>query len=135
MKTAQEVALAVIPFVDLSAAPAIDALSSEITEHVGRALRLGEILRVITPTLLCDGDTCIAHLGRRLRADWLLFGCVCRRTGTWYAHTQLIHAPTGRVVSCAETEQRVWGTPADDLGTKIAGEVESALEVHAVRRA
>jgi len=126
MMTDEEVALAVLPFVDVSMAPVVDPMSTKFTEVVRDVLRRETAIHVIMRAYgntRCQ-DVCVTTIGRVLGVDWLLFGCVCRRHRMIHARVQLIRASTGQV---ANPDRVIEGATTGEIAALIACDVAWAL--------
>ena len=123
--------VAVLPFVSLTAAPALDS------EGVVMAVSLATLFRshpwrVIVPSVgshIAGGaDLHVTHLGRRLNADLILMGHVRRQGDTVETCVQLIDSVTGltrwcgRCASCAGAAR-----PESSIAFRVAKEIRQAL--------
>lgn len=129
---APTLAAAVLPFVNVSGDPTIDAVSHGMTEAVVTALTGVGNLRVSAQahTLALEGRSIhVSELGRQLDADLLLFGSVRESGGTVRVAAQLIHAADAcyQWSGCFDRPRRLGFALEDEVAAEVAECVRLAL--------
>ena len=125
--------VAVLPFVNVSADPRIDeigkGLARAMHEHLSASYEL--TVRKTTDFASLDHDVHVSALGRTMRADVLLFGCVCESDGVFRAKFQIVDASTGHSTGSTQAE---WSARkplpravAEHLATAVARAIQLDL--------
>lgn len=128
--------LAVLPFVNVTDAPVIDAVCHAITERVSDALGLLVRGVVLVPTgrwATGGGDLHLGELGRRFDADGLLVGHLCCTPGGLWVRAELLEACSGarlwadRYYAEHEPAARSRGDLVADLAYAVAASLRLRL--------
>ncbi len=123
--------VAVLPFVNVSGNPKVDEIGRGIADALRHCLQDADTMRV-SPTArnsIGNYDIHVRELGRTMRADALLFGCICEANGILRAKVQIVDAMTGQARWSAQVEALAHQSNAGDLAEEIVDRLERAIQL------